>query len=250
MTKEQSDKRDASAELVTACHDIIGRELLPTATHIRFVTTLANFERTLPSHEQRIDSTEARKEPPRSSVSNGGGARPNAGAADTGRTPDVAMAENVEAGGSPAVSTPSTTPQKPVAWRWRWNGGDEPDVWSYCEYEPNTKYQIREPLYAAPVALPSAIRQTAQEDEAHFILNGYERKWRSYSHFNGSVVSYEDVVEWSGIDSDRERIRERVYTVTYAMPNGSGKRGGTLAAGESVPFESGMVFNVTRTTNA
>lgn len=59
-------------------------------------------------------------------------------------------------------AAPSHVRQTPVAWRWRWNGGDEPDVWSYCEYEPNTKYQIREPLYAAPVTLPSTTPRSGE----------------------------------------------------------------------------------------
>ena len=37
----------------------------------------------------------------------------------------------------------------PVAWRWRWNGGDEPDVWSYSETEIFTDtHRIVEPLFA------------------------------------------------------------------------------------------------------
>jgi hypothetical protein len=82
------------------------------------------------------------------------------------------------------------------------------------------------------------------------VLNGYHRRWQGYSHFNGNVVSYDDVVEWSGINSDSDVIRERVYTVTYAIGHGPERRGGSLKDGESVPFESGMVFNVTRTDKA
>lgn len=98
------------------------------------------------------------------------------------------------------------------------------------------------------IAPPSASTSTAEEP--YFILNGYRRRWNSYSHFDGQVVSYDDVVEWSGINSDSEVVRERVYTVTYSMPHGSARRDGSLTKGESAPFESGMVFNVSRTSSA
>ena len=36
----------------------------------------------------------------------------------------------------------------PVAWRWHWNGGCEPDVWVYCEYEVvSDRHRTAEPLY-------------------------------------------------------------------------------------------------------
>lgn len=96
--KPSHDKRDASAELVTACHDIIGRELLPTATHIRFVTTLANFERTLPSHvaEKQTFHERMRELPP----------EPNAGgSADRVCQPQPGSEHQS------APCTPSTTPR-------------------------------------------------------------------------------------------------------------------------------------------
>ena len=37
----------------------------------------------------------------------------------------------------------------PVAWRWHWNGGDEPDVWGYSEHEKvSSEHITAEPLYA------------------------------------------------------------------------------------------------------
>ena len=51
----------------------------------------------------------------------------------------------------------------PVAWRWRWNGGCEPDVWVYCEHEVvSDRHRTAEPLYTTLSAAEAAL-QAADE---------------------------------------------------------------------------------------
>lgn len=122
------------------------------------------------------------------------------------------------------------------------------DLYGSVSYEFYPKnVEIARKLVADLAALKSApVDERGEDDEEYFYLRGYRKLWKRFSHFNGRVVSFEDVVQWSGIDGDREVVRERVYTVTFSMREGSERIGGTLTAGQSVAFESGMVFNISR----
>lgn len=58
-----------------------------------------------------------------------------------------------------AVKVISALPAvQPVAWRWHWNGGDEPDVWAYTDTPKASDEHITAyPLYAAlPAVQPDA----------------------------------------------------------------------------------------------
>lgn len=127
------------------------------------------------------------------------------------------------------------------------HGPDNYEVDATCPACNGTGAVINEAAIPARIAEEVAPKAT---DEPFYYINGYRKRWFATSHFQGKVLSYEEVVELSGQDSDSEVIRERVYTVTYKMPHGSQQKDGSLIAGQSAPFESGMVFNVTRTNNA
>ena len=82
-------------------------------------------------------------------------------------------------------------------------------------------------------------------------INGIDRKVQELGGLwpeKHGHVSYDDLVEWSGRDSGRDRVR--IFTVTYTMPHGSDRRDGSLTSGESVPLEDGTIFEVTDTSNA
>lgn len=56
-------------------------------------------------------------------------------------------------------------PEPPVAWRWHWIGGDEPDVWAYSDTMPrHSKDVVCEPLYAVPLASPAAQPNVARQE--------------------------------------------------------------------------------------
>lgn len=59
---------------------------------------------------------------------------------------------------------------EPVAWRWHWNGGDEPDVWAYCEDRiESDQHRTAQPLYTHPTpapVVPAEGLERAREDEA------------------------------------------------------------------------------------
>lgn len=47
------------------------------------------------------------------------------------------------------IAEQQPVPSKPVAWRWHWKGGDEPDVWGYQEHKPTDRNMVVEPLFAS-----------------------------------------------------------------------------------------------------
>jgi hypothetical protein len=59
-----------------------------------------------------------------------------------------------------AKCAPSASEEsRPVAWRWRWRGGDEPDVWAYTEHEPTPSAKaVTEPLFARSATISTESR--------------------------------------------------------------------------------------------
>lgn len=53
----------------------------------------------------------------------------------------------------------------PIAWRWHWNGGDEPDVWAYSEsLKVSDQHITAEPLYAATATLQALIDKAVEAE--------------------------------------------------------------------------------------
>lgn len=71
-------------------------------------------------------------------------------------------------------------------------------------------------------------------------VNGRSRFW------NGARISYDNIVR--DIVCEHVGNRNALHTVTYAYRKGA-KPGGTLAPGQDIEAESGMIFNAIVTGN-
>jgi len=112
------------------------------------------------------------------------------------------------------------------------------------------EHRQTQPSATAPRKLPSITLNGRRIDELNRRFTG---------ELGFGRLTYGDLVELSGKNSDIERV----YTVTYSYPHDSGKQGGSLKPSERSPdnlrryqgddnveIEDGMVFNVMDTSKA